>query len=372
MRLTAPSGIQDVARAAGVSTATVSRALRGLDRVSPQTRARVVAAATELRYVASPTAASLKSGKTGVIAVVVPYLTRWFFAHLIDGAQSRLSCQGYRLLVVNIGDRGAHRARALDHNLLAKRVDGILVLSADLDPPEVAQLHSLAVPIVTVGLDLPGCDRVGIDDVDAADIAMSHLLGLGHRRIAYVGGDPAHDVHIATAVQRRKGVRRALRRAGVDAEPGLFSYGDWTVRGGIDVGRRLLERPDPPTAVLAASDEMAIGVLCAARVAGVRVPDELSVMGIDDHELAFTHELTTVRQSVTEQGATAAELLLQWLNGTQAPQRQTLVLPTELVRRASTASPPARSPSRQGKGTARSTRSRAPSPEIARRAARAR
>ena len=331
------SSIHDVARVAGVSTATVSRALRGLDRVSPDTRTRVLAAAQQLQYVASPSASSLKSGKTGVVGVVVPFLTRWFFTHLMDGAEARLRQDGYHILLFNIGGRGTPRAHVFDQQLLAKRLDALLVLSADLDPPEVAMMRALQLPIVTVGLDLAGCDRVGIDDVAAADAAMTHLLDLGHERIAYIGGNPGDDVHIATAVQRWLGVERALRRRGLPIDPAYHVFGDWTVSGGMAQGGRLLDLPSPPTAILAASDEMAIGVLVEARRRGVGVPAELAVIGIDDHEMSITHGLTTIKQDVPEQGRAAAELLLTALaHGELRPRRQ-LMLPTQLVVRSSTA-----------------------------------
>lgn len=336
-----PSRIHDVARAAGVSTATVSRALRDLDRVSPETRARVLAAAAELRYVPSPHAASLKSGKTGVLGVVVPYLTRWFFAHLIDGAESVLRQDGYHLLVFNVGARGEQRALVLDQQLLAKRLDGMLVLNADLDAHEVTLLEGLGLPLVTVGVDLAGHDRVGIDDVQAAGAAMTHLLELGHRRIAYVGGDPTRDVHLATAINRMTGVRQAAARAGVALDAGMLLHSDWTLAGGVAAGNELLGRRTPPTAVLAASDEMAIGILHAARCRRVGVPGDLSVVGIDDHEMSFTHDLTTIRQQVREQGRAAALLLLDALAGRSAGARRDVILPTELVLRGSTG-PPAR------------------------------
>jgi DNA-binding LacI/PurR family transcriptional regulator len=339
------SRIHDVAQAAGVSTATVSRALRGLDRVSPETRARVEAAAAELRYVASPQAASLKSGKTSVIAVVVPFLTRWFFAQLMDGAESVLRTHGYHLLLFTIG-RGERRTQVLDSQLLAKRVDGVLVLSADLDRDEVVLLRGLQLPIVTVGLDLPGCDRVGIDDVSAAQTAMTHLLELGHTCVAYIGGDPAEDVHMATAIDRLAGVRAALDGHGVRLPAPYLRHGDWTVRGGVVVADALLDLPERPTALLAASDEMAIGALYAARRRGISVPAELSVIGIDDHEMSFTHDLSTVRQSVPELGVEAAELLLDALSGRSRSRRRQVILPTELVLRGSTARPARPSPRR--------------------------
>ena len=315
----------------------MSRALRGLDRVRPETRDRVLAAAAELSYVPSPHAASLKSGKTSVIGVVVPFLTRWFFANLIDGADQVLRQHGYHLLVFNVGDHREQRTLVLDQQLLAKRLDGLLVLSADLDPAEVALLQSLRLPVVTVGLDLPSYDRVGIDDVAVGDLSMSHLIELGHRRIGYIGGNPEEDVHIATAVNRLAGVRAALERAGIPEEDLCFLHGDWTVRGTIPVADQMLAGRRRPNAVLAASDEMAIGVLCAARARGIDVPGQLSVMGIDDHDLSFTHDLTTVRQQVREQGQAAATMLLAAFNARGPGQRREMVLSTELVRRGSTA-----------------------------------
>src|SRR4051794_37079084 len=225
------SRIHDVALKAGVSTATVSRALRGLDRVRPETRDRVLAAAAELSYVPSPHAASLKSGKTWVIGVVVPFLTRWFFANLIDGADQVLRQHGYHLLVFNVGDHREQRTLVLDQQLLAKRLDGLLVLSADLEAAEVALLRSLRLPLVTVGLDLPTYDRVGIDDVAVGDLAMSHLLELGHRRIGYIGGNPAEDVHLATAVNRLARGRAALGRGGHPRGGLCLQHGGRTARG---------------------------------------------------------------------------------------------------------------------------------------------
>ncbi len=333
------TSIHDVARAAGVSPATVSRALRGLDRVSETTRQKVLAAAAELSYVASPTATSLVSGKTGVVGVVVPFLNRWFFSSVLDGTEQLLRQHGYHLLLFNVGSRGAARTLMLDQRLLWKRVDALLVLSADLEPEEVELLAALGVPLVAVDVDLDGWDRVGIDDVHAAELATDHLLDLGHRHVAYVGGNPEEDVHLATAVDREAGVVRALGRRGLALDPVCKVRGDWTVRGGMAAGEQLLALRRRPTAVVAASDEMAIGVLCAARDAGVQVPGDLSVVGIDDHHMAFAHDLTTVAQPVHEQGRIAAQLLLDALSEQQPHVRRQCNLPVELVVRGSSAAP---------------------------------
>jgi DNA-binding LacI/PurR family transcriptional regulator len=219
-------------------------------------------------------------------------------------------------------------------------MDGVLVLSADLEPSELSVLADLRVPIVTVGVGLKPWPRVGIDDARTAEIAVDHLLGLGHRRIGYVGGNTAGDVHPASAVDRRAGFLRALHRRGIAEDPHLLLDSDWTVAGGVAAGEFLLGLDVPPTAVLAASDEMAIGVLCAARWAGRSIPADLSVVGIDNHQLAFAHDLTTVAQPVADQGTAAGERLLRAMNGAAAGDGESINLATQLVVRASTGPPP--------------------------------
>lgn len=335
--------IHDVAQAAGVSTATVSRALRGLPRVHDETRARILTVAAELNYVASPTASGLASGKTDVVGVVVPFVTRWYFANLIHGVERALHKEGYHVLLYDVGGVEANRSLVLDHRLLWKRVDAVLVLSIALEPAELTTLEALGLPVVTVGVEAGGWDCVRIDDLSAATTATEHLLALGHRRIAYIGGNPARDVHASTPRDRQTGYERALASAGVPPDPALVVASDWTVRGGIEAMETLLARGAGQTAVFAASDEMAIGALHVARRRGIRVPDELSVVGIDDHEMSFTHDLTTVRQPVLQQGRLAGALLLDALAADAASprRRQVVTAQTSLVVRGSTAAPTA-------------------------------
>lgn len=311
------SSIRDVADLAGVSVATVSRALRDLPRVSDDTRARVRLAARELGYVASASASGLASGRTTTVGIVVPYVTRWFFSSVITGAEQVLTPRGYDLLLYELGGSEQARTRLFEQHLARKRVDGLLVLSLQLTVAEVARLQHTGLAAVVVGGATPGLASVGIDDVAAASAATEHLLGLGHRRIAFVGSQDSDTVS-STPRDRRRGYRRALLAAGTAWDPTLDVDGDFTVRGGTRAGYHLLAMADPPTAIVAASDEMAMGCLYAARRAGVRVPDQLSVVGIDDHELAEVMDLTTVAQPVTEQGRIAAELLLPRMAGTLA------------------------------------------------------
>ena len=330
------SRIGDVALAAGVSTATVSRALRGLPTVSVSTRMRVLEAATRLDYVVSPTASSLASGKTRVVGVVVPYVTRWYFAQLIAAASRVLREQGYHVLLLDVGDNGPQRSLLIDQQMLWKRVDAVLVFQLQLHEVEVRLLQRLGIPVVTVGTLASHWSGVRIDDVEVAVTATEHLIGLGHRDIAYIGGDPSPQLHFVTPAHRQQGFEQAMAAHDLAVPSSWLVTSDWTLRGGLVAGEVLLGARRRPTAIFAASDEMAIGVLIAARRLGIDVPQDLSVIGIDDHEMAFAFELTTMRQSVVAQGEQASRLLLQAMQGVPVASADE-VFGTELVVRGSTA-----------------------------------
>jgi DNA-binding LacI/PurR family transcriptional regulator len=334
------AGIRDVAERAGVSVATVSRALRGLPRVSDETRERVRAAAVELGYVPSPTAASLASGRTSTVGVIVPWVTRWFFSSVVQGAQSVLADHGYDLLLYELGGRQEARDR-LFGRLLHKRVDAVLVLSLPMTEAEQRALVALDRPVAMVGGCGSGFPGVGIDDIEAALTATRHLIELGHERIAFIGR-PAPGADYPTQRDRHTGYRRALAEAGLRPNRALETLGDYTVAAGTEQMARLLGGRERPTAVFAACDEMAFGALHAARTAGVAVPDDLSVIGIDDHEMAPLLDLTTVAQPARYQGRIAAELLLHMLRGDGRWPDRPIVVPTQLVLRGTTAPFPPR------------------------------
>ena len=335
------TGIRDVARDVDMSTATVSRALRGLPGVSDSTRELVEEAARRLGYVPSPSAAGLASGRTRTVAVVVPFVTRWFFASVVHGAEEVLRERGYDLLLYNLAGTDAARHRVFETDLLHKRVDAILLLSLTPSPDELARLERLARPVTIVGADVPGASTVRIDDVAAARTATEHLIELGHRRIAFVGGEGLLD--FTAPVARLAGYRESLAAAGIPLDPALQADGGFTLSGGTTAGRELLDRDTRPTAVFAASDEMAFGILKAARDLGLDVPGDVSVVGIDDHELAEFFELTTVAQPVNEQGRLAAREVLAALDcraGGDRWEPQQVILPTHLAVRATTGPPP--------------------------------
>ncbi|HJQ41984.1 MAG TPA: LacI family DNA-binding transcriptional regulator, partial [Jatrophihabitantaceae bacterium] len=294
------ASIEDVARRAGVSIATVSRALRGLPDVAAATRDRVLAAARELNYVASPFAARLASGRTATVGLVVPFVNRWFFAEVIDTVESALRKAGFDLLLYNLGDEEG-RNRFFEVMPMRKRVDGVLVVSLVLNDDELAALSALGTPVGLLGLEREGFLSSRIDDVVSARHAVEHLLELGHRRVALIGGDSHDPMRFTPPLDRRTGYRDALHNAGIEPEPELEELGYFTLEGAAAATERLLRLPERPTAVFAESDEMAYGALGTIRRAGLRVPHDVAVIGFDDQANAELMDLSTVRQPVAEQ-----------------------------------------------------------------------
>jgi LacI family transcriptional regulator, repressor for deo operon, udp, cdd, tsx, nupC, and nupG len=333
------ASIEDVARLAGVSIATVSRALRGLPDVATATRARVLDAAAELDYIASPFAARLASGRSATVGVVVPFINRWFFAEVIDTVETQLRKAGYDLLLYNLGDETG-RSRFFELMPVRKRVDAVLVISLVLSDEEFDALGALGEPVALLGLERTGFLSVRIDDVQGAREAVEHLLGLGHRRIGLIAGDTDDPMRFTPPLHRRDGYRDALRAAGVAPDPALEVLGYFTVDGGGEAAEALLALPERPTAIFAESDEMAYGALRTIRRANLRVPADIAVIGFDDQSNAELMDLSTVRQPVADQARDIADRLLDVIADDDAP-RDAVVLPTQLVVRGST--DPARS-----------------------------
>jgi DNA-binding LacI/PurR family transcriptional regulator len=324
-----------VARVAGVSVATVSRALRGLDRVSPQTREKVLRVAEDLHYVASPTATSLASGRTRVVAVVAPFLTRWFFATLVSAIEKSLRAQGHHVILFDLEDETYDQRLTLTQNMLWKRVDGIIMLNVPMTDEEVDLVERLGLPLVTIGSPVPGRACVRIDDRLAMRTAVEHLAGLGHTRIGYIGSVPANVAHIQTPQDRLEAFKECVVEFGLTCAPEWILNSDWTAEAAARDSTSLLTSEHRPTAIVAASDEMAIGVRESARRLGMAVPGDLSIIGIDDYLLSGVLGLTTVRQDVAGQGHAAAELLLRALLHDDTITDE-VVLPTELIVREST------------------------------------
>ncbi|MEO8906698.1 MAG: LacI family DNA-binding transcriptional regulator [Microbacteriaceae bacterium] len=333
------TGIDDVARAAGVSTATVSRALRGLPNVSEATRAAVHKTAEELGYVASSSASGLASGRTRAMGVVVPSVSRWFYTTVLEGIDAALRAASYDLILFNLGGRDGDRERVFHRSILRKRTDALIALALDFTAAERHQLASAGHPTIVVGGPVTGVRHIGIDERGVAEQATNHLIALGHRNIAHLGGQDEYGLNRRVPLGRRKGYERALATAGLDGRP------DWVLSGGFAIapGRRavnalLSSRTPRPTAIFAGSDEMAIGAILAIGDHGLSVPADISVIGIDDHDLSESFGLTTIKQDPFEQGSLAARMMLDELSG-KPPRATSVRAPTELILRSSTAPP---------------------------------
>ena len=343
------AGIKEVASRAGLSVATVSRALSGKSNVSSRSRRLAQEAARELGFVPSYHASSLASGRNHNIGLVVPSVQRWYFSSVLEGVSETLLDAGYDLTLYNVGEQPEHRSSILNDFLLRKRLDAVIAVALALSEEEIAQLLAVHRPIVGIGGALRGASSIRIDDEGLAMLATRHLIGLGHTRIAHVTGDAELNRDFKLPQLRRKGFAAAMEAAGLTQRQEWQASADFTIQGAYAAGRQLLGTPGQrPTAVFAASDEMAVGIMLAARDFGLQVPQDLSVVGIDGHELAETFGLTTISQDPRGQGRLAVVTALALLDnaggnsdgGLAAGAAKDQEYPTEFVIRNSTAVPP--------------------------------
>ncbi len=330
--------IEDVAVAAGVSVATVSRALRGLPHVAPATRQRVVQVATELAYRPDPAAARLATGRSQAVALAVPVLNSWYISQVESGAEAVCSADGYDLIIMGVTGEPARRSLLAEESSLHRRVDGVVFIDIAVDDDDVARLAERGLAVVTLGNVTATCPSVTIDEDEVARLATEHLLSLGHRRIGLLGGQRDDPLGFSVPRRRRAGHHATLERAGVEIDPDLEGIGNFSVMGGRDAMAGLLQLPDPPTAVFAMSDEMAFGAMLAARERGLDIPRDVSVVGVDDHDLSIVVGLTTVQQPVADIGSRAARLLLDQITGAAATPAH-IRSPVSLVVRATTSAP---------------------------------
>ncbi|MGP3534642.1 LacI family DNA-binding transcriptional regulator [Microbacterium sp. RD1] len=329
-------GIADVARLAGVSKSTASRALTGSGYVSEDTRLRVAEAAASIGYVPTTSAVSLATGRMQTVGVLMPTVSRWFFAEVLAGVQSALLERDLDLTLYTAPPGTADRRRIVEDFLPRRRFDGLIVVGLEPSDAETACLERLGRPVVSVVGEPEHSSVVAIDDVQAARRATEHLLALGHRAIVFLGGDAAaaHWEHVDRL--RLRGYQQAMADAGLD-DAARHVRADVTMPGGYAAAVDLLsEARERPTAIVAACDEVAIGAIIAARRLAIAVPSELSVVGIDDHEYADMFALTTLEQIPREQGRAAVDMLVRAI-GDPEVTREDRRLQARLVVRSSTA-----------------------------------
>ncbi len=335
--------IRDVAQQAGVGLGTVSRVLNNSPLVSEATRLRVLEVIEELNFSPSPIARRLSLGKTLTIGVITPFFTRPSFVERLRGVENALTESQYDLIIYNV-ETPERRDICFRDVPRRERVDGVIIFALNPRDDDVETLSTSAVPIVLVDAHHPALasfSRVLVDDKEGGRKATEYLIELGHRRITFIGDLPNEGFNFTSSADRQLGYRQALEAAGIPLRPEylrLVQHGRAEARW---MARGLLELSEPPTAFFAASDTQAMGVVEAARDLNLQVPQDLSIIGYDDIEVAEFLGLTTIRQLLYESGERGVHLLLQALEDSQSePVCQ--VLPTELVVRNTTA-PPAKS-----------------------------
>ena len=327
------STIAMVAAQAGVGVGTVSRVLNGSPSVSEDTRRRVLEAMAALDYHPSAVARALSTGRTHAIGVVAPFFTQPSVIERLRGISPALAASEYQLVLFDV-ERAEQRHETFRMLAMRGRVDGVLSISLAPTAREAARFKALDTPIVLVDREHDALPAITIDDLEGGRIAAEYLLGLGHRAVGFVGDEEENPFGFDASARRRVGFEAAMSAAGAPVR------GDWIMRGphgreaGRESGAALLSQAERPTAVFASSDVQAIGVLEAARAAGVPVPEELSVIGFDDVEAAAYAGLTTITQSLEESGALGAALLLRALSGEAVEGRR---MPLAVVERRTTA-----------------------------------
>lgn len=330
----------DVARAAEVSTATVSRVLRGVQGASsPETTARVLECAAELGYIVNGVASSMRSRRTGTVGLVIADVANPWFGQLVGGVESVLGPAGLSVILTNTNN-SVEREREAVQTLLQKQVDALIVASSSTDGAHLQRAVARGTPIVLVDAAVAGLDvdTVTVDNETAARMAVEHLLDFGHRDVAIVCSAPGP----ASDQARLDGYHDALARRGLTVQPGYVSIGSDTFEGGRQATAGLLALPQPPTAIFATNNLMTVGALVAIAEAGLDVPADISIVGIDDMEWypIAKPAITAVNEPAAEIGRRAAERLLLRLRRQRQPGTEHIRVATEFRVRDSAGPPP--------------------------------
>ena len=328
----------DIARLAGVSQSTVSRVINDHPRIAPETRERVRKAMEELGYTPNAAARTLITGRSHLIGLVVSNISNPFYPPLVEAIVNAAEDAGFHVILGNAQEDATRQLEFL--RLLAEhQVDGAILTSAlGAIAPELSRFAETGPPLVLVNRVLPDAriDSVLIDNERGGYLATEHLIALGHTRIAYVGGNQ----DASTNHQRFAGFRQAMEDAGIPVPDDHVNHGDYTRLSGSIIAKRLLQLPEPPTALVCADDLIALGCMEGLHAAGLQVPDDVALVGFDDIPSASLHGigLTTVRQPTVEMGERAVKLMLDRLeHQDRAPVVD--MLPAELIIRTSCGTP---------------------------------
>lgn len=330
------SGIVEIAKRAGVSPATVSRALRGMHHVNERTRTKIIEAAQHLDYPIRPDLLpSNATTRTNTIGVIAPFISRWYFSQALAGVEQALREAGMDLLLYNFAQVDA-RQRVFQQKKLVGKVDGLIVISLPPTEKEFDRILGLGIPVSLLGIPNDRCSTVSIDDVKGAEIATQHLIDMGHRDIAIMVGQNTYNFNFEVSNQRKDGFIRILNENGIVFNPAFEIVADFDSHTAELATTEFLGKKKLPTAIFCESDEMAFGAIKAIRKKGLRVPEDISIIGYDDHEFSATIGLTTIAQPVQFLGQLAASQIMAKIEKPESNSAQ-MKVPTSLVIRESVA-----------------------------------
>lgn len=329
--------IRDVAKHAGVGVGTVSRVLNDSHSVRESTRLKVLEAIEDLNYSPSPAARSLSSGKTMAIGVIVPFFTNASVVKRLQGVASVVASSDYDLVLFDV-ENVQNKDVLLSNIINRKLVDGLIIVSLQPSPADMERFLQAGIPAVIVDAVEPRISSVFVDNVGGGKMATRHLIALGHEKIAYISDYPDNPFNNSPVYDRHRGYRLALQEAGIPLRRHYYRQGGLERGDARPLAHELLNLPDRPTAIFTYCDTQAFGVIEAATELGLRIPEDVSVIGFDDIEAAEYAQLTTVRQSLFESGVLGAELMLEAIRDPMCDTQEVL-LDVDLVIRQTTAKP---------------------------------
>jgi len=323
--------IYDVAEKSGISISTISRVLNNPEKVNPETRALVLDAIDKLGFVPKAEARARALSKTNRIGVITPFFTAPSFVQRLRGVASALAASNYELVIYTVDSfdrlQGYFSSIPFTGNL-----DGLIVMSLPIQKKDAKRLVEHGIETVLIEYSHPELNCIEINDVHGGQIATEHLLGKGHKHIAFVGDKEPHDFELHPAGLRLKGFQQAMKSAKVNVPDGYIRLFENTQEDAMQAARDLLSLPKRPTAIFAAADIQALSVLKVAREMGIKVPEQLAVVGFDDIDSAEFMDLTTIRQHLDESGKLAVEILLAHIADPSRPP-QHVNIPLNLIER---------------------------------------
>ena len=329
--------MKDVARRAGVSVATVSRVLNGSDKVIDETSEKVLQACQDLDYSLHLAAQRLRLGKTNTICVVLPFLTLPSIVERLRGVQEALLERNFDLIPYSVGSPEMRDKKI--HDLANRsRTDGLMIISMPINDQQTERLINNEMPVMLIDSNRPEFSRVNVDDTEGGRLATQHLIDQGHSKIAFISSHLENPLQFSSTLNRYHGYRNALESAGIPVNPFYQVEGEHGREEAEEMALTLLNQADPPTAIFSSSDTKAVGVLDAARKKGIKVPEQLSVVGYDNIRDAEYLELTTIKQPLFQAGVVGCETLLSIIDQPDLNPEE-IILPVELIVRKTTAPP---------------------------------